>query len=255
MLQENLEAITICVQYADILNETARHNKHIFDEFLVVTTPDDRDTRNVCKKYNLRTLLTNDGQNKGNFHKGRMIERGLQHLSRDGFRCHIDADIVLPSNTRHLLEIAELQKDTVYGIDRVMIKSYADWKKVEASGWIQNSLDNHYRVHFPKGFEIGARWAAHHFGYVPIGFFQLWHSNEDLWGGVRNKPYPRRHNDACRTDVQHGLQWDRPKRAMIPELICLHLESQAAKLGANWAGRKTVHFGPPLNFGGTGCPS
>lgn len=41
-----------------------------------------------------------------------------------------------------------------------------------------------------------------------------------------------------------ALQWDRRKRALIPELLVAHLESEAAPTGANWEGRTTARFGP-----------
>jgi hypothetical protein len=44
--------------------------------------------------------------------------------------------------------------------------------------------------------------------------------------------------------VQFSLQWDRAKRALVPELVVLHLESEDAAVGANWCGRVTKPFGP-----------
>ena len=123
-----------------------------------------------------------------------------------------------------------------------MVRSWEKWQKLQSSGWL--SHDFHCRVTPPPGFEIGSRWAHPDGGYVPIGFFQLWHSSQDQFRGVRTRPYPSRHNDACRTDVQHALQWDRRQRQLIPELLVTHLESEPARLGANWCGRTTRPFEP-----------
>ena len=54
------------------------------------------------------------------------------------------------------------------------------------------------------------------------------------------------HSDAARTDVQYSLLWDRDRRALVPELVVFHLESESAPTGANWCGRTTRPFGPPL---------
>ena len=51
-------------------------------------------------------------------------------------------------------------------------------------------------------------------------------------------------HDATHDDVAHAIQWARRDRVLIPELIVAHLESEPAKLGANWDGRKTKPFGP-----------
>jgi hypothetical protein len=73
---------------------------------------------------------------------------------------------------------------------------------------------------------------------------QLWHAAADEWHGVRVRAYNHRHGDACRTDVQFGMQWDRRRRVFLPEVVAVHLESEPAELGANWNGRTTRRFGP-----------
>lgn len=104
--------------------------------------------------------------------------------------------------------------------------------------------------------EVGARWADIHQGYVPIGFFQLFHRDSVMFEGVRQRRYPwHGHNDASRTDVQFALQWPRRQRALIPELVVAHLESEQAQVGANWNGRQTIRFGPAEHAASCPCPS
>lgn len=161
--------------------------------------------------------------------------------------------MALPHNFKHRLASSDLQEDMIYGIDRLLVTSYEKWKNLKSSGYLEGGqFDYHCRLKFEKEFPIGTRWTHPQFGYVPIGFFQLWHSSADEWRGVRVKPYPMNHGNACRTDVQHGLQWDRHKRALIPEIIGVHLESEQTKMGANWNGRKTKKFAPPEHSHGHG---
>ncbi len=260
----HLEAITVCVGYADLLQATAPWNVGHFDRWIVCTTPDDEKTRWVCNKYNLEVLLTDDGKrharDKGGFmgatgfNKGRMIERALHLTSNEGWRLHIDADIALPHKFWQILEVAELKEEHVYGCDRANIKSYDVWKKVIESGYLQGgSWAYHCQKTFPKGveFTVGDRWASPEVGYVPCGFFQLFHSSQDEWKGIRVKTYPTNHSSAARTDIQFGLKWDRHKRSLIPELIVVHLESERLPKGANWNGRTSKWFGPPWKWHGT----
>lgn len=240
-----IEALTVCVGYGDFLAAIAPWNAPLFDRWVVVTEPGDHETRDVCRRYSLETVLTDEGKSANGFNKGWLIERGLQHLSADGWRLHLDSDIVLPSRFRDRIAAARLKEDTVYGCDRVMLKSWAEWQSLIASGYLQNQHDYHNRLRFPEGFPVGSRWVGHDVGYVPIGFFQLWHSSQDQWRGARVKPYPTKHNTACRTDVQHGLRWCRGRRELLPDVIAVHLESEPAKLGANWNGRTTRRFGAP----------
>ena len=163
----------------------------------------------------------------------------------------MDCDIVLPHRFRKLLNVAELSADTIYGIDRFLVKSWDDWKKIKDSQFMQGGgLDYNCRSSVTtNNLEVGTRWVHPEFGYVPIGFFQLFHSSQDEWKGIRVKNYPSSHNSACRTDVQFGLKWDRDKRAIIPEIVACHLESEPALKGANWNGRCTKWFGPEIHTG------
>lgn len=249
---DRLEAITVCVGYDDFLRESARYNSHHFDRWIVVTEPGDTLTREVCRKFNLECVLTEDGKRHGApFNKGRMIERGLQQTSADGFRIHLDADMVLPNQFRTLCETADLQKDTIYGVDRMLCKSWEEWQRVQKSGFLNGGhYEFHCYVKTDAGLSLGQRWAHPQMGYCPIGAFQLWHSAEDEWKGIRVKPYPMAHGNACRSDIRHALRWDRHKRQLIPEILAVHLESQPAKMGANWNGRTTRRFGPPPPKGG-----
>jgi hypothetical protein len=241
-----IEAVTVCVGYDDFLKQAAKYNVPLFDRWVVITEERDDKTREVCRQFNLDCVISDEATMKtGHFMKGRLIERALQHLSHDGWRVHIDADMVLPHRFRHHIETAHLDPACVYGVDRILVKSWDEWIKIQTMGYlIGGQYDYHNRVTFPEGFAIGSRWAHPAMGYVPLGAFQMWHSTTDIWRGVRIKPYPHLHNSACRTDIQHGLQWDRRKRILIPEIVAVHLESQKAPLGANWAGRKTKRFGP-----------
>jgi hypothetical protein len=244
----HIEAVTVCVGYDDFLSEAAKYNIPLFDRWLIITEPEDKATRLLCHKLNLHCFTSNDGKRKGGFAKGRLVERGLQHLSTDGWRLHIDADMVLPRRFRNLLDSAELEEDHIYGIDRAMCRDWNQWQKVQQSGYLQGGHDGkHSYINAPAGLWIGSRWSSPSTGYCPIGAFQLWHSSQDQWNGIRSKPYPEKHNEACRTDIQHALQWDRNKRSIIPEVIAIHLESEATPLGTNWLGRKTKRFGPPDN--------
>lgn len=236
-----IEAVTVCLGYDDFLAETIRLNIHNFDRWIIITSPEDIATRDVCRKHSIECLLSHDHHRDGEFNKGRLIERGLQLLSTNSWRVHIDADTILPQNFRNIIKSAHLDEDCIYGADRLMIRSREKWEALKRSGWYHGN-DFHCRVPFPFGYSLGDRWADHDGGYVPIGYFQMWHSNADLYKGARIKPYSIRHNDACRSDVQFALQWDRRQRICLPEFIVLHLESEPAALGANWAGRTTKRF-------------
>jgi glycosyltransferase involved in cell wall biosynthesis len=239
----HLEAVTVCVGYADFLAVTLPQNLPIFDRFVVVTTPEDIETRDVCRRYGVQTVCTREFYRNGDaFNKGAGINRGLDQLSHSGWVVHLDSDILLPAMTRQAIRSADLCTDSIYGADRAMIKNRRDYERFLRSGWLCH--DFHYRVNFPKGFDVGTRWVSEHQHFVPIGFFQAWFGPASHYHGTRFRRYPTAHSTAARTDVQFALQWDRHHRHILPSVIAVHLESEAAGLGANWRGRKTKRFGP-----------
>jgi hypothetical protein len=227
------------------------------DRMVVVTTPDDSETRKVCHNHDVEYIISRDysrnaadssarDKSADGFNKGRMIERGLSILRADAWRLHLDADIVLPGQFRRLLDGAHLDTQKIYGCDRFMVRSWEQWQQLQRSGWMSHQ---HCNVNFPVSIDMGARWALASTGYVPIGFFQLWHGQGDEFRGRCHRPYPIHHGTACRTDVQHALQWDRRDRELLPEIVVAHLESERAVLGANWKGRTTKPFGPNRGSG------
>ncbi len=236
-----LEAITVCVGYADFLAETAPLNAPHFDRFLVLTSPADERTRELCRKLNLECHATDEFFRGGEqFNKGRGIALGVDLLANCDWLLHLDADMVLPPRTRQVMAAAALDEESIYGCDRVLCRTFADWQRFKAAGYEQH--DWNFRTNFPKGFDVGTRWTSPRHGYCPIGAFQLWHSSSSSWRGIVTKPYPDCHSTAARADIKHALHWDRSKRQILPELIAIHLESEPAAMGANWTGRTTKEF-------------
>lgn len=239
-----IEAVCVSVGYADFLAQTLPLNLHLFDHFVVVTTPRDHETREICRRYGVNCLLTDEFYRNGDkFNKARGINKGLDQLSHRDWIVHLDADIVLPQGFQKAVQEADPDPQVLYGVDRAMVRSWWDWQKLKASGYLAHGQhDFHCRVNFPKGYEVGPRWANSEYGYCPIGFFQMWNSKSDIYKGIHLKHYPTTSNDAARGDVQFAIRWDRRNRQLLPEVIAVHLESEPAPLGANWAGRTTRRF-------------
>jgi hypothetical protein len=237
MLPE-IECVTVSVGYGDFLREAMPHNLPHLKRWVIVTEAADEETRAVCRTHNVECFLSQEKGRDGDFSKGRMINRGLAHLGGYDWLLHLDADIALPTDFRAALADADLDPACIYGCDRLNVKGYDAWKRVEAKGLYCRS--NPWAVHVARSnTTVGTRVANVSHGYTPIGFFQLWHG-----GTFPDRRYPQVHGTAARTDVQHALQWDRRKRVLIPELIVWHLESEPARMGANWRGRTTARFAP-----------
>jgi hypothetical protein len=233
-----IEAVITCVNYSDFLAYTLPTNRSLFDRTVVVTTPEDRATRTLCEFWNVSCVATSAFTDRGVFCKGAGINAGLAELRRDGWLVHMDADILLPPLFRDLFQRAMLDPAFLYGVDRMMVKSYEDWAKFLAAPPVQQEAD--IFVH-PQPFPIGVRIAtSRHGGYLPIGYFQMWHGPTS---GILS--YPDEHGDAGRGDMLFAANWPRSRRGMFAEVIAYHLESASAPMGANWSGRTTPPFGLP----------
>lgn len=236
-MSPTIEAVVICVNYADFPAWTLPANRWQFDRMVVVTTPADTATQQLCERYDVECVQTHAFYTGGDvFAKGRGINAGLDRLTRRGWVVHMDADIYLPPKTRKVLNNLPLDSSKIYGADRLMCPSaeafaaYLDAPPPVQSDWVFV-----HATAFPMGVRL-AQYLEPCGGYVPIGYWQMWHPNGS---GVHR--YPEKHGTAARTDFQHGTTWPRAQRELLAEIVVIHLES-APGMALNWEGRTTPTF-------------
>lgn len=231
-----LEGVVVCDKYADFLRHTLPHNKFLFDKLVVVTSYEDRETQRLCEFHHVKCIPTDEFESRKKiFRKGAGVNVGLSDLSQDDWVVHLDADMYLPPQTRILIERANLDKRMIYGIDRFIVRGFRAWNEFQDNPRLQQELDAYVHLNaFPLGTRVMQTNAD---GYVPIGFFQMW--NPSATGVTR---YPQGHTDAGREDTLFPMQWKRSERALIPEIVGYHLESDDASNAANWSGRTTAPF-------------
>ena len=231
-----LEAIVVCVNYSDFLEHTLPENMKYFDRVVVVTSPEDRATQALCNRLGVDFIETTVFYEYGDkFNKGKGIGLGLSHLRHDGWLLHLDADTLLPHGFRAMLEHARLDPKCIYGADRLNVVGFDRYTAMKDK-LLSPQFQYRYLVTPPPGLTLGARLLHKEYGYCPIGYFQLWHSSA-------RRTYPIHQGSAEHTDVLFAVQWPREKRVLLPELFVFHLESESAKMGANWSGRTTPFFG------------
>lgn len=238
-----VEAVVVCVDYADFLAETLPLNKHHFDQLVVVTTPEDVETQRLCEVHYVKCVTTHAfGTQRGQFSKGAGINVGLRELDLDGWVVHLDADVALPPLFRRVLQLKHLHhgldEASVYGCDRYMLPDRRAWERQKRHPRL--SHEDNVWLH-ADAWPIGTRIVStdrHYGGYVPIGFMQLWNPTGS---GVRR--YPENHSTAGKTDMLFSGLFKPDHRRFLPDFIVYHLQSDAsAENGANWGGRKTKSF-------------
>lgn len=245
-----IECVTVCKGFGDILEHSILHNQPLFDRWLIVTTRDDDETHRVCKRHGIDFVDTDAFTRKGEkFNKALAINVGLAHLTCADWILHLDADILLPPQTRRFLENAELNPKCIHGVDRFnMVGSdiYAEWKK-----GINPQYEWFCLINPPANTVFGSRIVHFDYGgWMPIGFFQLWNGPGS---GVTRYPI-KANTDAEHTDVLHAMKWPRAERILIPEILAVHLESERVKWGANWNERVSKPFVIAPAYAGAGMP-
>ncbi len=108
-----------------------------------------------------------------------MIQRGFDQIGAIDWVLHLDADIVLPRKFRKYLEWAHVDPKVIYGADRCNLTGWDEWRRLKqyAGAWDNHAHECGHWFH-PK-FQVGSRWVSKIHGYVPIGFFQLFHGIGD----------------------------------------------------------------------------
>lgn len=92
-----MRALTVCVDFSDLLAETLTRNRHHFDEYCIVTTPDDQSTIELGKSLECMVHETCVFYADGAvFNKFRAMEEALDVFGRAGDMAFIDADTIWP---------------------------------------------------------------------------------------------------------------------------------------------------------------
>jgi glycosyltransferase involved in cell wall biosynthesis len=228
--------VIICVEYFDFLAWTLPFNRQQFDNLVVVTAPQDKKTRALCDHYHVKCVTTDIFyQNEKAFDKGAALNVGLNAISKRDWVVTMDADILLPPRAKEMIERSQPNREFIYGIDRVNCPSFTDLVK-----YISDPEPQYFGQAFVAAnrFDMGARLVGEQ-GYVPIGFFQMWHP---VGSGVSS--YCELHDShGNHSDMNHASQWPRNRRGFIPEVIGVHLSSDSDKEN-NWRGRRSAPFRP-----------
>jgi len=223
-----LEAVTACVGFDDFLDVALAHNHPHLDTMIVVTSHDDRRTQAVCKKHGAICVQTDLFHKNGRrFNKGAALNAGMSRFQYHGWRLHLDSDVLLPDNFRRMLfNHTHLDPHCVYGCDRVDVLA----EELKSLG---RKLQHSYSafVGSPIERETSPRYVDPLRGYVPIGFFQLWHAQAQ-------KSYPYSLGTAAHDDVMFAEQWAQEHRRHLPTVIVHHLCARKPKLGENWDGHR-----------------
>ena len=227
-----LEALLVCVKYADYFTYFLDYNQKYFDDLLVVTMENDEQTIELCKKRDVRYTFTN--RLGPQFNKGKAINDGFAKLSLRDWILITDADMIFPDNFRKRLETEKLNKDFLYGACRCNFRTFKEWNNYLA-------LDTAGRdALIADRNEQWREWKSRRKKIV--GYFQLF--NIQSFGFDRNKvKYSEDSPTANVSDRYFYLLWEKKHRRMINSFDLIHFAHRTGADGKNWRGRVGNDFG------------
>jgi hypothetical protein len=113
-------AITVCVNYADILSYMLKQNSLFIKKWYIVTSPEDDNTKKLIEDENMpniELLIYTNFYKNARFNKGGAIRFAQEHIYKNNTNLNIlilDADIYLPDNFPKILP-EKLEDNTMYG--------------------------------------------------------------------------------------------------------------------------------------------
>jgi hypothetical protein len=179
---KNLKVVTTCVNYSDYLTHTLRHNKNLFNDFTVITSTKDSDTKKLCNKHKTDIIeldyLGEDGKPfdwRGAYNTFLSIPS-----NKNQWVLITDSDVLLPGLLKKslfdLLTKEAVDSDTVYCTSRVYLPM--DYENIFSYiQMAQNSTTFH-----TLGWPI---LPASCWGYFMLFYNngdKIWHHNDVIFG-------------------------------------------------------------------------
>jgi hypothetical protein len=211
-MMADINAILVCVDFADLLAITLPYNRHHFERVLVVTSFADTKTVEVAVAARADVWQTNLFYADGAvFNKWAALETGLDVLGRRGWLCVMDADVLWPQEASAIMELAPLVPGSLYSPFRRMLDPLPVPLVIpDQAAW--NRLPRHPQV---REF---------------AGYTQLFHADDPVLGPPPWHQTDWRHAGGADSFFQE--KWPLSRKVRLPFEV-LHL----GPAGINWCGR------------------
>jgi hypothetical protein len=201
----DIRAITVCVDYDDLLAVTLPRAITHFQHVTVVTAPKDEATQALVEGTPRADCFVTDAfyRHGAWFNKGLALEEGFDFMGREGWIVVMDADIILPVNFKD----EHVHPGHLYCPRRRVLRDLTQWNP-----------------------SLQWRTCPHAGDKEFAGYFQLFHASDPVlcdlpWYAVRWK-----HAGGCDSEFQK--KW-RPKRKRWLKTEVLHI----GEIFTNWRGR------------------
>lgn len=205
-----LTVITVSVNYSDLLARSISLWHGGADRLIVITSPDDKETQELCRRHNVEMHITDVFfQNGAHFNKGSALSeavfcKGIR--DRQGWILTVDADIVPAPDWRDNLEASDLQPGILYGARR------------------HRQPEKAQTLHFDHRNLMPQKWV--------IGFFTLFHSTDPHLPSIDEPLFDIHWPHAGNYDTAFTKRWQPDRRRLLKARL-IHLGDERS----HWIGR------------------
>jgi hypothetical protein len=191
-----ISGLTVCVAYSDLLAKGWQAWVDGLERILVVTSPKDEATINLCQCWGIEYYPTNAFYENGAvFNKGAAISEAVETSHwLDDWQLLFDADIIPHKGWRAIVETSGIQAGNLYGAKR----RYEDGRDIwdgELAGFFQlfHASDPNVQQRKPLldcgwthagGYdsEFQSRWPHSHRLYLPLTVTHQGEPRQNWWG-------------------------------------------------------------------------
>jgi hypothetical protein len=217
---DKLLAVTVCVNYSDILEYCIHANKKELKNWWIITSPSDIKTIELCRKYGVSFFITDSFyKNNSLFNKAAALNDFFEFIKNEikdestEWILMLDADII----------IYDLNFNSILSVENSTTKLFTCKRKIYNS---------------KKDYESNIGYIDSH--YVSfVGYFHLFHKNNILNDLLNNKKLFVEYPTASEYDnVFRDTYWrDFNKKILMPGLLH-HLGPKEV----NWSGRTELSW-------------
>jgi hypothetical protein len=118
---EDIIPVVVCVNYDDFLEVSLAANRKMFKDYIVVTSPDDKNTQSLCERHQVDCRVYDSFYENARFNKSgalNWVQRDLHAKHPDKWVLILDSDIILPPTFPRWFDLRLLDKSKLYGFRR-----------------------------------------------------------------------------------------------------------------------------------------
>lgn len=174
-----ISGLTVCVDYADLLQNSLSRWCRGLDRLIIVTTPTDEATLDLCRRWGIPSHQTDAFYRDGAaFNKGLAISEAVEQCNwLEDWQLLFDADIVPPENWRQIVEVARPEPGFIYGAVRQLESGERFSDRSEIPGYFQ--LFHASDKNSQRKPLLDTTWR--HAGGMDSEFHQRWPHNRKRW--------------------------------------------------------------------------